>query len=169
MLRVGDCHASAHQEKYLICPLASANILLPLAPEAEELSKEDSCSFELRSDPTVANSAKYKKTIRIVQGGETVRQLLNWRQDMTLVLKSMGLTANVSKITMAKTTLRGTALNEFSTGVEREATRIMQAPADAETDPNNKQDILDKTWNHEDHVLPTVAHWRLDSIESSLP
>ena len=57
--------------------------LLPLVPEQyDALTRENLCSYELLSEPTVAASPKYKKTIRVVNGNEDARTIINWCNDV---------------------------------------------------------------------------------------
>ena len=58
--------------------------LLPLVHDEslDELDKHNSMTVELRSQPAVADSPKYKVTIIIPKGGETLCQMLLWRADV---------------------------------------------------------------------------------------
>ena len=75
-----------------------AKPLLPLVPEpAEELRKDQMVSLELYSDPAnKATSPKYKFSMQIVEGTEEVRTLLNWVQNISIVLTGMDITTAVS-------------------------------------------------------------------------
>ena len=58
---------------------AKSKPILPLVPEMEdEIPKDDLLSFSLRTDPTDVDSQTYKKTIRLLRGGESVRETIKW-------------------------------------------------------------------------------------------
>ena len=58
--------------------------LLPLVHDEslDELNKHNSMTVELRSQPNKNNSPKYKVTILILKGGETLRQMMRWQTDV---------------------------------------------------------------------------------------
>ena len=68
--------------------------LLPLVHDKslDELNKHNSMMVELRSQPAVAESRKYKVTILILKGGETLRQMLRWQADVIRVLRGLNAT-----------------------------------------------------------------------------
>ena len=50
------------------------------------LTKANAVSFDLKVDPDKESSATYKTMVRVLEGSETIRQLLRWRQDVGKVL-----------------------------------------------------------------------------------
>ena len=68
--------------------------LLPLQddPELYRLDKTNSVSWDLLTDPTDANSAKYRFQARILQGNETARQMVHWKLDVEKVYTGLGVT-----------------------------------------------------------------------------
>ena len=58
--------------------------LLPLVHDEslDELDKHNSMTVELRSQPAENASPKYKVTILILKGGETLCEMLRWRVDV---------------------------------------------------------------------------------------
>ena len=53
------------------------------------LTKANAVSFDLKVDPDEENSASFKTMVRVLEGNETVRQLLRWQQDVDKVLKGL--------------------------------------------------------------------------------
>ena len=53
------------------------------------LTKANAVSFDLKVDPDSATSASYKSMVRVLEGNETIRQLLRWRQDVDKVLAGL--------------------------------------------------------------------------------
>ena len=66
--------------------------LLPLQddPELYRLDKTNSVSWDLLTDPTDVNSAKYRFQARILQGNETARQMVRWKLDVKKVCAGLG-------------------------------------------------------------------------------
>ena len=75
---------------------------LPLAH-----SKSNSAGFELLSDPTDANSVKYRMTILRIQGGEDTRTLLQWWTDVHKVLEGLALGSPAAKCKIVATIIQG--------------------------------------------------------------
>ena len=63
--------------------------ILPLVPERFKVTKENSVSFKLRSDPTQANSTTYNVTMPVLRGGEPVRVALEWYTTLNRVFVGM--------------------------------------------------------------------------------
>ncbi len=56
--------------------------LLPLVPDPlDEMTHENSVSYQLCTKPGVATSDKYKKTVRVLDGSESIRTILRWAND----------------------------------------------------------------------------------------
>ena len=66
--------------------------LLPLVPDPlDEMTHENSVSYQLRTKPGVATSDKYKKTVRVLDGSESIRTILRWANDSLQVCRGLGL------------------------------------------------------------------------------
>ena len=66
--------------------------LLPLVPEPEdELSSSNSVSYLLRVKPSDADSPTFKKYVRVLVGGESVRTIVNWSFDHSKVLEGLNI------------------------------------------------------------------------------
>ena len=48
----------------------------------DELDKHNSMTVELQSQPNKNDSPKYKVTVLILKGGETLRQMIRWQTDV---------------------------------------------------------------------------------------
>ena len=53
------------------------------------LTKANAVSFDLKVDPEKDNSATFKTMVRVLEGNETIRQLLRWRQDVEKVFTGL--------------------------------------------------------------------------------
>ena len=117
--------------------------LLPLIPEpAEELRKGQMVTLELYSDPsTKATSPKYKFSMQIVEGTEEVRILLNWVQNISIVLTGMDITSAINTKQMVYPLCRGTAWSIFQQSWDTFAGAAKQQAYDAEPDATLKAAI----------------------------
>ena len=98
------------------------NIILPLVPtesSEDELTSENSIQFALLSTPTDNDSAKYKVTVRILKGGEDVRQALLWYTDTDRVLTGLKITDYPGARNILLTMLRGTPLTMFKSSLDQ--------------------------------------------------
>jgi hypothetical protein len=97
---------------------------LPLVPDKdnEALTKDNSIGFSLKTNPTDANSTTYKVNVRILLGGESVRTMIRWMQDLNRVCQGLNATTIQEKCRIAETLLRDTPLTLFkaSIGVQAE-------------------------------------------------
>jgi hypothetical protein len=91
----------------------AANVpLLPLVPDASlhQHEKGKSMEFTLRTNPADANSPKYKATVRILYGDESVRAIITWKKELHTVMNGLNATTLAEKIRVAVTVMRGTPL-----------------------------------------------------------
>ena len=100
---------------------------LPLVGEAKSHNKSNSCSFELLSDPADANSQRFKMTILRLSGGEDVRTILQWRQDIDKVLKGLNLTTAMAKVKIISTIMSGTPQTTFEQKIGSMCAAAMEA------------------------------------------
>ena len=90
--------------------------ILPLVGEEDDgkVPKTKVHTYDLLTDPTDAASPKYKLTIRILDGTESLRTTLKWRQDIETVINGLALTnEHVKTSTVTKQLLNGTAKAAF--------------------------------------------------------
>lgn len=93
--------------------------LLPLIPDPlDEMTAENSVSYSLRTNPTDADSAKYKKTVRVLSGTESIRTVLRWSADTTQVLRGLNVTTGPEKYDILQDLLSNSALAVFRKSIE---------------------------------------------------
>ena len=92
-------------------------ITLVIDPAEEEILSEHTLQFTLLSRPTDADSAKYKVQARILQGNETVRQLVMWRAQVQKVTHGLNITAYADAVPIVESMLSGTPQILFQGGL----------------------------------------------------
>ena len=95
--------------------------LLPFLGKEEEEpepTKELLRGFELKTDPTSATSPKFKVSIRVLEGRETLRTTLQWMRDISRIHTGLGLTTHESRNAITRELLKGTAAAAFENGLE---------------------------------------------------
>ena len=120
--------------------------LLPLIPEDDDdMDSGNSVSYNLRVDPTNTDSPTYKKCVRVLAGGESVRACIQWSRDCETVLKGLNITGAQNTYDLLRNLLTGSAL----TLLESKVTELCQAEqtsqADNETDATRKAAIEART------------------------
>ncbi len=89
--------------------------LLPLVPEpADKKTADNSIQYQLRTQPTDADSPTYKLSILILKGGETVRAILKWMEDSAKILRGLNVTGGPDQYETLQATLDGTAKSLFN-------------------------------------------------------
>ena len=84
-------------------------VLLPLVPLSEEkLTSDNSVQFQLLSTPTDPDSPKYKFSVRILNGSESVRAAIKWFHDTRKVITGLNITDYEPTVAMCKTMLTET-------------------------------------------------------------
>ena len=108
---------------------ATKQVLIPLIPTSatEELSKENSCSFSLRTNRANADSPTYKINCRILQGDEDLGAVLRWVRTVQRVLTGLGLVHVNDRIGIVETMMRGTPLTLFRASIHAQAEEVYQA------------------------------------------
>ena len=87
-----------------------AENLLPLRLDKErKLSKDQSITYKLRTDPTSATSPIYELTVPYLLGDESVRQVLEWSIQMTSVMQGTNTTTPDAMCQLFSRTLKGEA------------------------------------------------------------
>ena len=86
--------------------------LLPLVHDKslDALNKHNSMTVELRSQPSENDSPKYKVTIIILKGGETLRQTIRWQAEVVRVLTGLNATTLPQQQPLVEAMLRNQAL-----------------------------------------------------------
>ena len=111
--------------------------LLPLLPtdKVDDLTKQNSASFLLRTDPAVADSPTFKICARILQGDESLRVILRWKMTLQQVMIGLNLGTVQGKIQICEALMRGTPLTLFQTKILEQATAVYELAIGAAADP----------------------------------
>ena len=106
-----------------------STLLLPLLPEkAEELTRGNSISFELRSIPDEIDSPRFKKQVRVLYGNEDVRTVIFWIREVQSIIEGLNLTTYAAQYSVIKTLVRDTAHANFEQSVlDRSTVRYNEA------------------------------------------
>ena len=91
--------------------------LLTLVPSKETLTKSNSTVFELRVNPADANSPTHQEAVRILNGTEGVRTILEWHSNLDMCWGGLGYTAAQGDAmdSVVKRTLTGPMLHQYKT------------------------------------------------------
>ena len=91
--------------------------LLPLVPEATmQLTKDNSVLMMIATDPANMNTTpKYKLSVLILKGGESVCAVLQWKRDVIKVLHGMAITTGANQYLMVQSLMVDTLLTLFET------------------------------------------------------
>ena len=125
--------------------------ILPLELEEIDKNKRKFVSHQLRTSPAEANSPTYKLSTLVLDGSETVREIIMHTISINKVLTGLNVTTIADKITVTKTLLGGNALTQFNQAVERVVTARMQVRVMAAPDDAAAQAIHDAGWDHADN------------------
>ena len=84
--------------------------LLPLVPEEQTtLTTKNSVGLLLSTDPTDADTPKFKMQARILAGGEDVRTVLTWKRNVTKIFHGLHITTGPNRNKMLDNLLTDTA------------------------------------------------------------
>ena len=136
--------------------------LLPLIPDEEDvLTKDNSNSFELRTDPTDNNSPRYKVNQRILSGGENLRTIIKWKREMPNILHGMNAQGYDAQVRVTETTLRGTPLMFFQSSLTKQVAAARQAAIDAAVDEAGRVAAgaqPDSDFTNPNQIIPAMDH-----------
>ena len=98
----------------------AAKTIITLVPEEheDELRPEQTAQFSLFSQPNDNTSAKYKTSVRVLQGGEAIRTIVQWLLDTQKVLHGLNVTTYEPSIPIVEALLSGTPLILFQAGLQ---------------------------------------------------
>lgn len=125
--------------------------VLPLELEDIDKEKRTYVSHSLRTLPTQADSPTYKMYTLVLDGTETVREIIGHPKNIKKVLTGLNVTTIANKLTLTRTLLKGNALTQFNASVQKKATSVWQNRAMAEADDAVAQQIHDRGWDHADN------------------
>ncbi len=112
--------------------------ILPLVLEEVDKEQRTYVSHSLRTIPTDADSPTYKMHTLVMEGTETVREIIGHPDNIKKVLTGLNVTTIANKLTITRTLLKGNALTQFNASVLKVTTdywnsRILDAATDADT------------------------------------
>jgi hypothetical protein len=136
--------------------------LLPLLPstKVDDLTKQNSASYTLRSDPADAASPTFKISARILQGDESLRVILRWKMALQQIMTGLALGTAAAKTQICETLMRGTPLTLFQTKITEQAQGVFQREIDAAVDAAAAAVVL--------AAGLTAAHHLLVHVEEAL-
>lgn len=107
--------------------------LLPMVPETKvELTKKNSVAVDIATNPAdFVNSPKVKFYALRLEGHESVRTILKWRQDMIKIFVGMNIVTGHNQALMAESMMNGTPLTLFQARVATLAEEAREAAAEA--------------------------------------
>ena len=110
--------------------------LLPSMEDSEQykLNKSNSVSYELRTQPGDVNSPTYKYLIRVLEGTESIRQVLKWRKDVDKVTIGLNVNDFEAKKPLVETLMRTGPLALFHKSIQVSATAAKSAAIAAAAD-----------------------------------
>ena len=85
------------------------DLIIPLIEdekEANKLTKGNSVTWEVRTLPTDNNSPTYKLSVRMLEGDETVRQMITWRMDVVKACVGLNATTLTSSCPIMEACMR---------------------------------------------------------------
>ena len=111
--------------------LGNKKIILPLVPETNvQLTKDNSVSLMIATDPDHMDATpKYKLSVLILKGGESVRTMLQWKRDVVKVLHGMDITTGANQYLMVQLLMVDTPLTLFETKAGELAADAREAAA----------------------------------------
>ena len=112
-------HSSLNHDERLKPHHSNKEVLLPLVPKDvhDKLTSENTLQFQLLSTPADADSPKYKFNIRLLKGGESVRALIQWYQDVQKVMAGLNVTDYTGQLSMCRTMMGTNPLSSFNAGI----------------------------------------------------
>ncbi len=90
-------------------------VILPLVPEEEDpLTKANSVTFDLKTNPKEKDSPTYKFTARILSGTENARTIIYWKQDVLKVTGGLNITVPKNAMRIVETLSKGRPQSLFN-------------------------------------------------------
>ena len=128
-------------------------VILPLVPDkVEEIPSGQMITHTLRSNPTDEDSPKYKIAVRILQGDESCREILNWRKDVEKILAGLNVTTHTPAIPIIETLMGDTPRALFNSGVLAAKRKNFEDRVMAEADEDDANAIHAQGMDHADNL-----------------
>ena len=107
------------------------------------LTKANAVSFDLKVDPDKETSASYKSMVRVLEGNETIRQLLRWRQEVDKVLAGLNAKEVAEQLSVLSALIRPSPVTMFDEELsELRGIRFNSATAEAAAEDVARKDGL---------------------------
>ena len=89
--------------------------ILPLVPDedADALTKANSLTFDVPTITGSNDSPKYKMSIRVLQGTETARQVLQWKTSVATLIQGLNISNFSQAMTILRQRVKGNARNNL--------------------------------------------------------
>ena len=156
--------------------------ILPLVPDedADALTKANSLTFDVPTITGSNDSPKYKMSIRVLQGTETARQVVQWKTSVATLIQGLNITQFSQAMTILRQTVKGNARNNLDAAAiafceakkVKGLTRAQRSGKDATERAANVKAANDKSLdtygqeNFNDALLGTVQGVVLNSLPS---
>ena len=125
--------------------------ILPLVLEEIDKETRTYVSHSLRTIPADADSPTYKMQTLVMEGTETVREIIGHPANIRKVLTGLNVDAIANKLTITRTLLKGNALTQFNASVEKVVNRYFERRVlDAANDVAAAA-IHARGWDHADN------------------
>ncbi len=115
--------------------MSSKVSLLPLVPvEEESLTKDNSVTIEISTNPGTAGAAKVKLSVRILSGRESIRSAITWKADVEKAVKGLNINAADQiglRYDFCQSVLKDSALAAFNNKKNDLADLALEAAIDA--------------------------------------
>ena len=120
-------------------PSRKVELIIPLIEDEKEtnkLTKSNSVTWEVRTEPTNNDSPTYKLNVRMLEGDEPVRQQLLWRMDVIKACVGLNATTLASRRPIMEACMRTRPLTLFTQSLAQQAQEAFNAALKAalETD-----------------------------------
>ena len=108
------------------------------------LTKANAVSFDLKVDPEKDNSPTFKTMVRVLEGNETIRQLLRWQQDVEKVFTGLNAKEVAEQLNVLSALMRPSPAAMFNAELgELSAIRFNAALAAAAAEDAARKDNRD--------------------------
>ena len=140
-------------------PTHEKRVLLPLREDKTEfeLDKHNSIRYDLRTVPTQDDSPKYQYQLRVIDGTESIRVILRWRQAVDKVTTGLNVERLETRNPIVETSMRGQPLSLYHTSMLASATARKEAAYRAATDDAARQAVRATEVGQFQH-LDDIAH-----------
>ena len=132
----------------------AAKTIITLVPEEheDELRPEQTAQFSLFSQPNDNTSANYKTSVRVLQGGEAIRTIVQWLLDTQKVLHGLNVTTYEPSIPIVEALLSGMPLILFQAGLQDEKRKCFEARIEAAANNATRDAIRTAGVDHADNT-----------------